>query len=605
MSSTTTLRAALGVGSLVTAVVAIVLWPQPAIGYGWTFWLWLTAAVGFAASFPTAERSRTRPTAGAIAALAGIVGFAAALRFPQIGQIPANIAIDEVYPGLEALHLAQGGGVNVFSHLGWFNIPALCFAYPALVMKLLGGYGLYDLRVSSAVMGLAGLVVTFLLGRRLFGESTGVAAAFLMAAGFWHIHNSRTGFPFIQSSFCVPLVLYLIVRARQDRSLAAMAVAGLCLGVVLQGYFPVRVLVVLVPMLLVGMWIAERESRGRVLVEGFALAAGALIMLGPLLRSARLESLFERSYSILVFRPGVAEWLGDGYRASGTAAVIRENLLSSAGMFIDWADVCILNRSPGGLLDGVTLAALVVGVLIALMRGHVRALFLVAWAAIVFVFGVALTDAPRASYRLGPAMPAIFLLAGFGIQSVFLAEPPRRWWQRWLVWPALIAGFSSWVAYTNYHKFFIDYSVEGDGREFALPAALRLVGDHCDGREFYWLSGDQARQSDLFELFCPQFRAIDEEDIPQAVDRTRSATFIVMRPWPDALARLQKCYAGARPATVRSADHRFLFLVVDVTAEMIAAAPEACPTDVVADDGQASGPRRRQRRARPDPVELE
>lgn len=591
MSSTTTPRAALGVVCLATAAVAIVLWPQPAIGYGWTFWLWLLSAVGFAVSFPFAEKPSNRPTGSVLAVLAVILILAAAFRFPQIDQIPANIAIDEVYPGLDALHLARGGGGNVFSHLGWFNIPALCFAYPAVFMKVLGGYGLYDLRVSSAVMGLGGLVVTFLLGRRLFGDAAALAATFLMAAGFWHIHNSRTGFPFIQSSFCVPLVLYLIVRARQDRSLAAMAFAGLCMGTVMQGYFPVRVLVVLVPILLVGLWTADRVPWRRVLIEGFAVVAGAMIMLGPLLRSVRIESLFERSVSILVFQPGVAEWLAEGYRADGMVAVVWENLRSSAGMFIDWADVCILNRSPGGLLDGATLAAVIAGVLVALMSGHMRALFLVLWAAVVFVFGVALTDAPRASYRLGPAMPALFLLAGFGIQRLFFAEPPRYGWQRWVIWPLLIGGFSAWIAYANYERFFVAYSAEGDGREFALPAALRLVGEDCDGRQFYWLSGDQARQADLFELFCPQFRAIDEEELPSALDRTRAATFIVMRPWPAALARLKSCFDGVRPVTVRARDRRFLFLRVDVSAEQVAAAPEACPIDV--DDDAAPGSRLR------------
>ena len=38
-------------------------------------------------------------------------------------------------------------------------------------------------------------------------------------------------------------------------------------------------------------------------------------------------------------------------------------------MFTNWADVCVLNRSPGGLLDTGTLAALVLGILIAVLQG--------------------------------------------------------------------------------------------------------------------------------------------------------------------------------------------------------------------------------------------
>lgn len=596
--SSTTLRAGLGVVCLVGAVVAIVLWPQPAVGYGWTFWLWLASSIGFAAAFTPATQPHPRPTLPVLVVLFTILVFAAALRLPEIDRIPANIAIDEVYPGLEALHIARDGGANVFSNLGWFNIPSLCFAYPAVVMKMLDGYGLYELRMSSAIMGLAGLVVIFLLGRRLFGDVAGLIAVFLLAAGFWHIHNSRTGFPFIQSSFAVPLVLYLVVRARQDRGLRVMAVAGLCLGTMLQGYFPVRVLVLLVPFLLVGSWWAARESPRRILIEGFTITASALIAIGPLLRSVSLERLLERSYSILVFREGVSEWLAHGYRASDTSTVIWSNVREAAGMFVDWADVCILNRSPGGLLDGVTLAAVATGILIALMRGNARALFLVLWAAIVFIFGAALTDAPRASYRLGPAMPAIFLLAGFGVRSVFFAEPPAYWWQRWVVWPILIGTFAAWVTYTNYQRFFVEYSQQGDGREFALAATLRSVGDQCDGRQFYWISGEQARQADLFELFCRQFRAVDELAIPEALDRARPATFIVMRPEATTLARLKNCFPSSRPVTVRSADRRYMFVRVDVPVAAVAAAAAGCAAELV-DKGPPEAPARRARQRRP------
>jgi hypothetical protein len=603
--SSTTWRAVVAGLSLVGVAVALMLWPQPAIGYGWPFWLWLLSAIGFAAAFAPAERPRPRPSAAVLLVLLAILILAAVLRLPEIERIPPNIAIDEVYPGLEAVHIAKNGYGNVFSKLGWFGIPSLCFAYPAVVMKLLGGYGLYELRISSAMMGFAGLIVTFLLGRRWLGDFAALIAVFLMAAGFWHIHNSRTGFPFIQSSFCVPLVLYLVVRARQDRSLQVMAVAGLCLGASLQGYFPLRVLVLLVPVLVIGMWAAARESPRRMLAEGFALAVGALIAIGPLLRSVSLDRLLERNYSIVVFRSGVVEWLGETYRASGTAAVIWANLRESAGMFLDWADVCILNKSPGGLLDVVSLAAAAIGILVALLRGPGYSIYLVFWAAAVFVFGAGLTDAPRASYRLGPAMPAVFLLAGLGVRSVFLAEPPARWWQRWVIGPVILLALGAWVIQTNHQRFFVDYSQKGDGREFALAATLRFVGDQCDGRQFYWISVDQARQSDLFELFCPYFRPLDDKDIPRVLDRTRAATFILMRPSPATLARLQSCFPGSRPVTVRSTDRRYMFLRLDVPAEVMAAVSPACAAGISDEDlERESGPLRRRRQLL-DPAEFE
>jgi hypothetical protein len=566
----------LGTASIAGAAIAVALWPQPAIDYGWSFWLWLACIFAYAFPFRGAERPLRAPDWRVVFILILVLAVAAALRFPQIEAHPGNIAIDEVYPGLEALHIARGKTGNVFSGVGWFNIPRLCFAYPALFMKFLGGNPFYDLRVSSAVMGLGSILATFLLGRRLLGDTAALIGAFLMAVGFWHVHNSRTGFPFIQSSFGVPLVLYLVVRARQDRSLKMMAIAGLSLGMVLQGYFPVRSLLLLVPLLLAGSWVLQREHLGRVMAEGAVLAGGTVLSLGPLLRSVPFDALIDRSYSILVFRPAVFESLAYQHRTTAPLWLVWENLQSSAGMFIDWADVCILSRSPSGLLDGVTLAATGLGMVIALMRGHSRALFLVVWVAVIFVFGVALTDSPRASYRLAPVMPALFLLAGFGARSVVLGVRPPRRWILTFIWPVMIAAFAGWITLRNHHLFFTEYSRKGDGREFLLAGALRLTSEECDGRMLYWLSGDQARQADLFELFCSDFRAIDGTDIPGEIDRDRDATFLVMPPWADALARLEACYPKSRPVTHRAPDNRFLFMRVDVKAGEIAAASSAC-----------------------------
>ena len=119
-------------------------------------------------------------------------------------------------------------------------------------MRLFEDDRFYALRLSSAIMGMGGLLSTFLLARRLFSDRVALVATFLMAVGFWHIHNSRTGFPFIQGSFCIPLVLYLLVRARQDRSYAMMALTGVVAGLCLQGYFTVRAILLVTPPIPVG-----------------------------------------------------------------------------------------------------------------------------------------------------------------------------------------------------------------------------------------------------------------------------------------------------------------------------------------------------------------
>ena len=230
--------------------------------------------------------------------------------------------------------------------------------------------------------------------------------------------------------------------------------------------------------------------------------------------------------------------------------------------------MCVLNRSPAGLLDVGTLVALIIGVLVALLEGDLPALLLVAWASLTFVFGVAFGDWPRASYRLAAAMPALFILAAYGIERCFLSiRPPWRWY-RLVVRPALIAVIAAWVLRQNYHLFFIDYA-RGDGRETADGAARRLLSAHCDGRQFYFV-GDWVGMNVVpeeppgLDLFCPQHQAVAAEQIPQVVANLQPATFLVPPEDIRIVDTLRRCYPAARVSAHHSKDGRLLFTTVDV-----------------------------------------
>src|ERR1700687_2610114 len=264
------------VAAICVAAAAIWFRPRSSQGYGLTFWLWAAGLAGYAASFPRARRTYAPPSTLAVIWLLAILAFAVALRFPGSESNPANISVDELLPGLEAQKIARGQHPNAFSSLGWFAIPNLSFAFPALIMKILGEESFFALRVSSMLMGIAAIVCVYLLGRRMLSDRAALIASFLMAAGFWHIHNSRTGFPFVQSSFCPPLVLYLVIRARQDGSRALLAVAGIGLGLALECYFPARILVLLVPLFVLSDWLAQRANGGPMLAEGVVPAVGAV-----------------------------------------------------------------------------------------------------------------------------------------------------------------------------------------------------------------------------------------------------------------------------------------------------------------------------------------
>jgi hypothetical protein len=244
-------------------------------------------------------------------------------------------------------------------------------------------------------------------------------------------------------------------------------------------------------------------------------------------------------------------------------------------MFTDWADVCVLNRSPAGLLDIGTLAMLVVGVLVVAGRGQLYGLLVLAWAALTFMVGVALSDAPRASYRLAAAMPALFLVAAVGFEWVLLAVTAQRLRFGRALRLALICGAAVWVLTQNYRLFFFNYAGgragetrSGQGGDNADSNARRFMLSHCDGRVFYfvgaWLGPPSDPEPKGLDVFCPHHRIMPPGQARDRIDRTRPATVLVLAEDASLLDPLRRCYPSATVAPQRSRDDGLLYWRVDI-----------------------------------------
>ncbi|MFI5395224.1 MAG: ArnT family glycosyltransferase [Candidatus Binatia bacterium] len=518
-------------------------------------------------------RARSAPPRRLVqVSLLAILALAAALRFVAPGDVPVNMHFDELSPAQEALHIAHSGRPNVFSSIGWFTIPNVSFAFAAVAIKVVGRNALLAARLSSGIMGMGGILCIFLLARRLFGDRVGLIASFLTTVSYWHIYHSRTAFPFVQSSFFTALVLYLLVRGWRDHSRLTLAFAGICAGLALECYLPTRILLLLCPVLWVMEWVRNPVPVRTALADAVTIGIGVLLVLGPLLVCVPWGVLTERSQRVLLTNPVTLHDFERLHHVVGVLPAFLGNIGLAWTMFTEWANLAVNSPSPGGLLDVGTLMALIAGSLAVMAEGEPSALFLIGWAGLTFFFGVAFTDDPRASYRLAAAMPALFILAALGVDRVLLfVVPPRRWY--WLaVRPALIAGVAAWVLVQNYRMFF----THPMWVEHYESVALRLVGSHCDGRQFYFV-GDWAglntptsREPAALELFCPDHAPLQADQIPIS-DLPRLATVLIV-PWPEnprATETLLSCYPTAEMVPHRNRNGRLLFTSVDVSAEQL------------------------------------
>ncbi|NJM41996.1 MAG: hypothetical protein HC853_15185 [Anaerolineae bacterium] len=145
--------------------------------------------------------------------LAIVFAAGAYLRLYRIGELPPGLYRDEGFYGLDALRILRGE-----FHLYF----AANNGREGLFMYLLAlGVGLFGrtpeaLRIVSACVGIATVIVIYFAGRNLFSHRIGVLSAGILAITFWHVAISRVAF----RAITLPLLLCVFV------ALAAYAFKG-------------------------------------------------------------------------------------------------------------------------------------------------------------------------------------------------------------------------------------------------------------------------------------------------------------------------------------------------------------------------------------------
>ena len=156
---------------------------------------------------------------------------AAAVRWPNVHIVPPYT--DETEEALRAWRIVQDGLrplVNVDAYVGalWSWVVAAGFA--------VFGRSAEVPRLASLVAGALTVGVTFLLGRRLYGEVAGVLAALLLAANAAHILvNSHVAWSNCVTPLFTTTAFWLLLRAL-DRpgDVLRLGLAGLAWGMALQ-----------------------------------------------------------------------------------------------------------------------------------------------------------------------------------------------------------------------------------------------------------------------------------------------------------------------------------------------------------------------------------
>ena len=167
--------------------------------------------------------------------------------------VARNLAADPLWPRLyRYLELPfdyRGWGGNAV----WLHKQPLTLWLQAATIRLLGAHT-WAVRLPSLLLSLAGVSLTWALGRRLFGRRTAFVAAFLYATNglLLELASGRAATDHVDTAFTVAVLAGAYAAVRGRHYAGGRAVAGLCAGLAvltkwLTGLLPLALLAVLLP----------------------------------------------------------------------------------------------------------------------------------------------------------------------------------------------------------------------------------------------------------------------------------------------------------------------------------------------------------------------
>jgi hypothetical protein len=131
-------------------------------------------------------------------------------------------------------------GLTKISLWGTSSPPS---SYNQLIIHVLG-------RLLSVVLGAGAILITYLLGERLFDKRRALLASFLLCFSMLHVTNSALAMPDVPASFLFVLFMLLLIKTLRQESITLALLSGCALGLLAgtknNGIFAIIPLLILV-----------------------------------------------------------------------------------------------------------------------------------------------------------------------------------------------------------------------------------------------------------------------------------------------------------------------------------------------------------------------
>ena len=384
---------------------------------------------------------------------------------------------DEAQLMIEARRFATGAYTNPFNP-DMLGLPSLYDFLLSLPLRFLGSTNVTAARAFSGLLGALGAPLVLLTARELgYRRRVGVVAAVALATTFWDIHFSRLALQNIMATTAATFTILCLVAAIRRAGMGPAACAGLGLAWAVNAYLSGSMVAVVAACWLAALvfgslrwrrsaseaggegapatrrgmpaWLpggkggqgalpdlnAPRPelATGDILGIGLVFALVALACLIPLLPwlldpGSPLRLHMAERYILTAENRALAAGHHPDLHGS-TIALLWFQLKAAAGMFTVRGDPDLIFNMPNRpLLDPLSGLLFYLGLLTAVVqRRRPSSVLLLAWLTAPIVLGVVLTtgsnffDDPPSFTRALPALPALCLLIGVGLDTLLVA----------------------------------------------------------------------------------------------------------------------------------------------------------------------------------------
>ena len=345
--------------------------------------------------------------------MVAVLLIAAAFRLVALNVVPPGLHHDEVIIGQVAKDILRGR-LAIYFPEGYGHEPL--YHYILAGMFAMGGANEFTLRLTTALLGILTVAVTYRMTRSMFGPCVALMSATWMAVSLWPVFYSRVGLRNITLPLMISLTawwLWSSLKSHAQRSNVKWAVAGVAFGLTFYTYQGSRVFPFVFLLWATYLAVFQRPTFVRVWKGLVVFAVVAALVAAPL------------AYYLIIVNPQAEARVGNlmgplNALRAGDASQVIQLATATAGMFTVSGDgVWLYNVSGRPVFpEPISGVLFYVGLILALWRWRKPEYALVLiWLPISLGPAAISWPAPNFVRALG-ALPVTFIFPAVALHSI-------------------------------------------------------------------------------------------------------------------------------------------------------------------------------------------